>query len=46
MQLGDASFKVLRYTEAREAYAKAKALGHPGAGAALTKVDQRLGSAP
>ena len=46
MQLGDASFKVLRYPEAREAYAKAKQLGHPGAAAALAKVDHRLGNAP
>jgi tetratricopeptide (TPR) repeat protein len=43
MQLGDASFKVHRYTEARRQYEAAKKLGHPGAERALARVLERVG---
>ena len=42
MRLGDAYFKVLRYRDAKQQYAKAKSLGHRDASAALAKVNKRL----
>ena len=38
MRLGDALFKVLRYPEARKAYADAERLGHPSARSRLQRV--------
>ncbi len=42
MKLGDAYYKVLKYREAREQYARAAKLGHPGAEARLRVVDKKL----
>jgi len=41
--LGDALFKVLRYADAREQYAAAKALGHAAAAKRIAQVDAKLG---
>jgi len=43
MTLGDAYFKVLRFSDARAAYAEAQRLGATGAERALARVDTKLG---
>jgi tetratricopeptide (TPR) repeat protein len=42
--LGDVCFKVLRYADARTAYAAAQNLGHPSAKARLERIDETLGA--
>jgi tetratricopeptide (TPR) repeat protein len=41
--LGDAHYKVLEYADARRHYEKAQALGHPGAGKRLEKLEETVG---
>jgi hypothetical protein len=43
IQLGDAYFKVLRYTDARTHYEKAEALGDSRARERLKRLESKLG---
>ena len=43
MRLGDAYFKVFRYSDAQQRYERAAALGHPRAEERLTRVRDKLG---
>ncbi len=44
LRLGDAYFKVMRYSDARRAYEAAAALGHPRAQERLGKLESKLGA--
>ncbi|MEZ4452442.1 MAG: tetratricopeptide repeat protein [Nannocystaceae bacterium] len=43
LRLGDAYFKTMRYTQAREHYEAAAALGEPLARSRLAKLDEQVG---